>query len=256
MGAMIVKEYVASKEWLQVIQEYAKRDFTFVADRLPALAGIAKSFAAGNAKGEYLCGLWSGDLGSCFFWHVSSGKAVRRPDGYMPTWSWASTMGNVHVGGSYSVDFVQFKGHRIAYGGDEHMGDVKEGEVTLSGRVVPGTAFWEHETNDCLFGVVFDGTRIKVLADYAWDTEGKWLVADGSSVVMLLCGQSTEGSFDPDEGFRERVKASCLVLRCVDEAKALYERIGFTHGEGVPEAGYLSLEDVKNKSEAMAITVV
>lgn len=253
-GARVMKQPVNSKSWSQIMQEYAKRELTFPSDKLPALAGIAKSFGVGSSKGEYMCGLWAGDLESCFFWY-GTGRRGPRPDVKMPSWSWASTVGNIETWG-VSIEDVEFQKHRVVYGGDEHMGDVVEGEIDLSGRVVTGTVFWETSSKgDCVFGVVFDGRRLTVQADYAWDTDDRWLVANGSSVVMLLFGQSTSTSFDPEKGSDERVVASCLVLRNSSK-KGLYERIGVTHGEGMVEDEYLNFEVVKAKSQVMTLRIV
>ncbi|OAQ66220.1 HET domain-containing protein [Pochonia chlamydosporia 170] len=252
-GPRVVKLPVVSKSWSQIIQEYAKRSLTFPTDRLPALAGVAKAFG-GKGTREYLCGLWGDDLEGCFFWYVAGGISPR-PDMYMPSWSWASTTGNIETWGS-SIEDLEFKGHRVVYGGDEHMGDVREGEITLTGRIVHGTAFWKLAGDGLVFGVAFDGKQFKVHADYNWDSEGRWLVADGCRVAMLLFGQSTRTNFDPDEGSNESVIASCLVLRCVDEDKGVYERVGVTHGEGMRDEEYLDFDKVKAESEIMTITII
>lgn len=91
-----------AKHWNFIVSTYTGRDITFVADKLPALAGIATR--AANAWGAtYLAGMWKEQLEAQLLWYSSTksgdrGTTHTRPgEGYYaPSWSWASTTGPIH----------------------------------------------------------------------------------------------------------------------------------------------------------------
>jgi hypothetical protein len=56
MGSPHSKE-TREREWAVIVEQYSKRAFTRITDRLPALAGIATVHSASVARGSYLCGL-------------------------------------------------------------------------------------------------------------------------------------------------------------------------------------------------------
>ena len=64
---IVLKQLVGSvltRTWLQIVEDYTKRNLTFESDRLPALQGLAQ-YVIGLTRDEYLFGLWKGspDLG-------------------------------------------------------------------------------------------------------------------------------------------------------------------------------------------------
>jgi hypothetical protein len=84
--------------WYQAVNEFCRRDITQPADRLPAIAGLAKEVARRlPPKGflaldkEYHAGLWLSDLHRGLLWGAR-GRAIpfntEKPLG--PSWSWAS----------------------------------------------------------------------------------------------------------------------------------------------------------------------
>ena len=135
------KRPAASKEWSQIVSEYSRRDLTFRTDTLPALAGIAKSFALEQpGAGKYMCGLWSDQLASCFFWYLMESARARPGIGKTPSWSWASVIGEVACWG-VSLEGIDFLGGEIGYHGDPYMGNVEVAKLTLRGSAAPATIY-------------------------------------------------------------------------------------------------------------------
>jgi hypothetical protein len=85
--------------WDSLITEYGRRSVTFDNDRLPALAGLART--VGEAlQDQYLAGLWKGDLLEGLLWEstgamLSCGlevhlQNIRQRNYVAPSWSWAA----------------------------------------------------------------------------------------------------------------------------------------------------------------------
>lgn len=85
--------------WGSLIDEYGERSVTSDEDRLPAVAGLART--VGEAlQDQYLAGLWKGDLLEGLLWRstgvmLSSGlethlQNVRQRNYVAPSWSWAA----------------------------------------------------------------------------------------------------------------------------------------------------------------------
>jgi len=147
------------KRWDDIVHEYSNRAFTQVADRLPALAGIATVYSSTgdmkeDTRGRYLCGLWEKDLPGALFWRVSDlsgtplmprSRALAAGDGednmmkHIPTWSWVSVVSTVEMVDSSGKPGSDFKivDFHVSYNGNELMGDVKgEAWLRVSGLVV------------------------------------------------------------------------------------------------------------------------
>ncbi|KND92074.1 hypothetical protein TOPH_03546, partial [Tolypocladium ophioglossoides CBS 100239] len=269
------KRPVVSKEWSQIIKEYSKRDFTFTTDKLPALAGIAKSFT-GQAAARYLCGLWEEQLEQCFFWRLTE-PPRSRPTGQMPTWSWASVSGNVDCWQS-SIENVEFLGSDVTYHGDAHMGDVKEARIVISGPVAPatihygqswldslksapasiqgGSSLLQSQGNGDVFGLQVEDQFATFQLDYKLNEPGHGFIPSASRVWCLSFGRVTSSTCDPEKGlFDEKVSACCLVLRCVDEGKSLYERIGLCQGSSPTDDIHLDLDKFLTLSRKRRLTL-
>lgn len=80
----------------EVVPAYTRLELTVVTDRLPALEGLARAMA-GVRGGGYLWGLWRETLGRDLLWRTEGGgkKGEFLPEGYAPTWSWGSVVGQV-----------------------------------------------------------------------------------------------------------------------------------------------------------------
>lgn len=88
-------------QWMEIVKNYAARQITFQSDRLPALSGLARLYAA-QTRCKYLAGLWSGpDLVELLLWFRTtdgserSGITVLQSPYIAPTWSWLAVDGPV-----------------------------------------------------------------------------------------------------------------------------------------------------------------
>ncbi len=74
--------------WYRIVTNYMRRNLTFVDDKFPAVAGLARKVGE-QTKYTYKAGIWLEDIHAGLLWHCSKpGKRVTR---YVaPSWSWAS----------------------------------------------------------------------------------------------------------------------------------------------------------------------
>ncbi|KAL6823390.1 heterokaryon incompatibility domain-containing protein [Trichoderma camerunense] len=86
------------KDWMNIVEEYTKRDLTHSADKLPAISGIAEYWS--NQSGDsYIAGLWASHLPLALLW--TSAQPFLQNDSEnatnyrAPSWSWASLDGQV-----------------------------------------------------------------------------------------------------------------------------------------------------------------
>jgi hypothetical protein len=89
---------VMYRQWLQMVEVYSLKDFTSRYDLLPALSGLAKQMRRQGA-GDYLAGLWKGDLICGLLWMIGRKSHCRRDRAGvedsslalgLPSWSWIS----------------------------------------------------------------------------------------------------------------------------------------------------------------------
>jgi hypothetical protein len=108
--ATSVSNQLWSYAWTRLIEEYSRRELTRAEDKLPALAGIARTISACSGD-TYLAGLWRGSILETLLWRVSVSEShhmctdphhdallpppakskVQSPTCYRaPSWSWAA----------------------------------------------------------------------------------------------------------------------------------------------------------------------
>lgn len=88
--------------WRDLVAAYSMSRLTFAKDRLPALSGLASTWAS-NIPGRYLAGLWESDLERNLLWKsVPHGSSRLSNEGNgevgvttAPSWSWAKTQRGV-----------------------------------------------------------------------------------------------------------------------------------------------------------------
>ncbi|KAL6874826.1 heterokaryon incompatibility domain-containing protein [Trichoderma novae-zelandiae] len=263
-----IKQSPGSKAWVEIIKGYARRPLTVIADRLPALAGIGKAIAAvrGYDSAEYLCGLWERELEESFFWYLSE-PPQNRPETRLPSWSWASVVGDVDCW-QVSLEDVQFLKSNVAYAGDALMGDVVRGMLSLAGHVASGVVYhgqeWasivkarQEEGSDILtgesaadeFGLKLGDQFATFNPDYRLDAPGRGFVASGSQVACLLFGRTSPFEYDDSGETVERIVSHILILRRLDGTPLRYERIGVC-------GGCIELDVFMRQSERQQLTLV
>lgn len=76
--------------WLAMVEDFSWTKFTFLKDRLPALAALASHLKT-STDAEYLAGLWRMDLLPQLLWERGADDCIARPEIFVaPSWSWAS----------------------------------------------------------------------------------------------------------------------------------------------------------------------
>ena len=86
--------------WMTLLEQYSQRSLTYVADKLVAIAGLARKFHILRFDDEYVAGVWRSDLLNSLLWRTLrplETSHLRLPltageQGYRaPSWSWAQT---------------------------------------------------------------------------------------------------------------------------------------------------------------------
>lgn len=83
--------------WNLILAEYTSRGITYLSDKLPALAGIAKRYAETHHK-HYLAGIWAEDLPIALLWMAANYRTTDKRDIECPSWSWVSVDGQIEAG--------------------------------------------------------------------------------------------------------------------------------------------------------------
>ncbi|KAI1213284.1 heterokaryon incompatibility protein-domain-containing protein [Annulohypoxylon truncatum] len=146
-AADILNGLNAQKAWLawrDMVANYATTDFTFKADRLPALAGVAGRMPK-QAFGSYVAGLWTGELVSELLWRRSFNVKRFRDKPYIaPSFAWASGSGPItwwnpcqRPGESGLLVLAKVLDVSCELATSEPFGQVRDGSIRLSGRVAP-----------------------------------------------------------------------------------------------------------------------
>lgn len=80
--------------WSQWVSEFSKRQLSFIDNKLPAMAGVASSYAD-KFRYTYLAGLWKENLPSGLLWQRDRTvpSLTRFTEYAAPSWSWASVSG-------------------------------------------------------------------------------------------------------------------------------------------------------------------
>ncbi|KAK7973222.1 hypothetical protein PG988_007356 [Apiospora saccharicola] len=239
--------YYIARIWRSMVMFYTGLRLTVPGDRLPAVGGVARTFA-GKRKSSYLAGLFRDAILDDLLWAVRAGKRGRpnKPGEYIaPSWSWASVAepvtyrdGLVYwVEDIYQeaqeerVEFAKVESCEAERAGIDEFGQVKAGRLRITGPLLwatisatPGMdAGGRHRYHLQLRCGGDDDDWVvapRVWPDYDWAQGGQHCVSPGDSVCCLRMVHNLEDGVD-----------MLLVLRRVQEkkvkaGKCLYERIG------------------------------
>jgi hypothetical protein len=141
--------------WLQSIEDYSTRDFEKIADRLPALSGMAKRYFSEISKSEpdeeYLVGVWLYSLHKGLLWtvqdQVNSASGSTYKLDIAPSWSWASVPAKKGI--RYPLRFgkstMRVIDYKVELADKEKFGAVTKAMIRLKARLRPLTAGDEAE---------------------------------------------------------------------------------------------------------------
>ncbi|KAF5972390.1 het-domain-containing protein [Fusarium bulbicola] len=84
------------RNWMNIVEVYTKRELTYAVDKLPAISGVAETWAQA-LDDSYLAGIWLSHLPGALLWtSAQPQRQSKQPAEYVaPTWSWASLVGQV-----------------------------------------------------------------------------------------------------------------------------------------------------------------
>lgn len=195
--------------YAEVVPEFCKRDLTQPADKLPAIAGVAKAFASRmGGDNLYAAGLWLDNIVAALSWNPLF--AIKRPGFYRaPSFSWACTDGEVNWSYSGSSDVnphISLKEHYFER--VESFGCVTAGWIRLAGFIGHGTV------QDKNFRCDKSGTS---LGRAYFDDQRRMGATEGWQAVYLPIWSVPAGLF-------------LLLLRPLDGKPGCFERIGHVTG--------------------------
>ncbi|KAI1300819.1 heterokaryon incompatibility protein-domain-containing protein [Xylaria venustula] len=213
---------VLKNRWHEIVEEYSYLSLTFERDKFPALSGVAKQMQRFR-EARYVAGLWEDNLIEDLLWRTFALSAERPSKWRAPTWSWASINGRVqYVSNSDEVKrtFAQVLEIECAPLADDNTSELASATLVLSSHMVAAVLRKNTNTNSA------PSTLHKYMLEAA-DREHYVFQSDytlpddeyiGETVYCLWmhCGGSNSSYWH----------CNCLLLRCVDAARQLYERLG------------------------------
>ncbi|TLD26360.1 hypothetical protein PspLS_05163, partial [Pyricularia sp. CBS 133598] len=136
LGSHLVTPEDEPFDWGDIVRLYSKTQLTHMADRLPALSGIAKQQQ--NVTGDqYLAGMWRGLLAGQLPWVRKS--CHPRPAWRAPSWSWASGEGEARYSSNWNHPNMGRETHVEILDawtkpvvGSDPFGPVEAGELTMA----------------------------------------------------------------------------------------------------------------------------
>lgn len=133
----------AFRVWYNLIEDYSRRRLTYDADKLLAVAGIAKKIsgiAPVGRDGElgYLSGLWKKDLIRGLLCRSSNSHSRENVSGvYLsPSWAWPSHFGGVTWRHSSYVDACKVIDAEVKTDGADPLSRPTDGFLKLQGTLI------------------------------------------------------------------------------------------------------------------------
>jgi Heterokaryon incompatibility protein (HET) len=224
--------------WDEVLGHYCRRQITKLADRLPAISGIAYTFGSFGFFGDYVAGIWDAYPGQLLTWYIeadeSSGLEPPSDDdsSMAPSWSWASVRGAwgykrlmcpyppVAFQTFFSVKFFE-----IDFGTEnpDSFGAVKSGTLEVEGYLITATIEYSLSDEKARYSERFKVQKVKLVKN---DLRGKmWadFVLDAVS-QPLTHGEDVHCLAIAGDSGVEQPFVQGLVLR--HREQNTYERMG------------------------------
>ncbi|KAJ3454437.1 hypothetical protein MRS44_018331 [Fusarium solani] len=225
--------------WSLIVRIYASTLLTKSADKLIALSGIAKRFAA-LMNDTYIVGMWHKKLASQLLWYVgdhsqSDGSPSLRPQPYRaPSFSWASVDGMVYPAALTDADLlIDVTNIHLDYVTDDTTGLVKGGYLDLKGRMRPFEMVVKYtDTLRQLFMQV-DGVIVKDSQKPYWQS-GPLIMLDVNQETFDVENKAGMLYYMPaKKGQNPADFATYLLFSSVDDKIGTFRRIGIS---STPEA--------------------
>lgn len=121
--------------WWTIVKSYARREFTYPSDRLPALAGMVEHYSR-KLQDASLLGLWKNSIAFDLAWSVYRGELPLERT--LPTWTWLSSPGV--LGPSYHYPAVMkpitLDGWNIEWERQPYVSKLLQGTLHVSSKVL------------------------------------------------------------------------------------------------------------------------
>jgi hypothetical protein len=181
-GPVLLRE-----RWYELVEDFSSRSLSYETDKLPALSGLASTFAESFSQSPYLGGLWRSHMPSSLLWKTTlesepslySAFQPRRPMSYRaPSWSWASVDSLISYGsqrlsntgglrpeegiGSYNNGLFEIVDSEIQLATDGKFGAISAASLQLRGCILPMQFRYEKYGNDFTYD---DGMRAVIGED-------------------------------------------------------------------------------------------
>jgi hypothetical protein len=124
-------------DWMDIVQQYTRRQLTVVADKLLAISAIAEAWDH-NSHDKYLAGIWESHLPLGLMWRCKDERLQDPSARYIaPSWSWASIFGGiewVHCAGAAIDPHIEILNSMVELANDHApYGDIKSGKLIIRG---------------------------------------------------------------------------------------------------------------------------
>jgi hypothetical protein len=206
--------------WRTLIEHYSKLQLTFESDKLPAVADLTTLFAL-FLEDEFLAGIWRSDLLLSLMWR-SVGE-VRSPKEYTaPSWSWAclkspietwswhnNSLSTLDIDHTFLVSLIDY---RIETIGGNCFGKIGSGFLKLRGPLK--RVQWDKGCSYIVLNEQQNPRKVN-LKDCSFDLSRErlnFVRRTGDIWALLLFEYSSD--------------AAALLLKCVDEEKKIFRRVG------------------------------
>ncbi|KAI1760993.1 heterokaryon incompatibility protein-domain-containing protein [Hypoxylon sp. FL1150] len=251
----------ALRTWYEAVRQYTSRNLSFDADKLPAIAGLARRLAP-QIRSRYIAGLWEQDLLVGLCWcktsHSSNPSLTGRyPTAYVaPSFSWASVVGLVmkepHVGPASQACCEVLQVHCSPTSADPY-GQVQEGSsLDMYGALVPAVLTRDKEEPGiyiiripsmedyrAFYMLYVDGPLESVGGEETASMHEGWMT---SSFWKLISGKGEHGS---DVGGVRRRKTQAegdgIVATPFEQARAKFLPLFFNHNKDRDAAHMIGL---------------
>ena len=138
-------DHVTHKTWMDLVEEYTRRDITRASDRLPAMTATMRRIA--KARGwSPLWGMWANAPVDSLGWQAKRWEGPGfphlcsvRPGFYAPSWSWASLEGAVSYTEVRDTDTAEYDHDPVVADLEVQKWDAASGVITVSGCVAVRT---------------------------------------------------------------------------------------------------------------------
>jgi hypothetical protein len=214
--------------WYGMLDLFSQKSLTIPSDRLPALAGMAKSFQLDDEL--YVAGTWMRDWMRGLCWQAASPRSLREPVGLAgsraPSWSWAKLDGEIQHFLDWNSQNLQLKAKLLSTNHDisDFLGT--QHDITLE---IEGFTEWVNARSsttrleppssyNCWVGTYDDVTKNW---EYRLDQVGQ--EEECMCLRLLLCCIDLQ--------MFKRGTAVCLLLQPTDESHLTWRRIGFGHAD-------------------------